>query len=103
MPEQGIDEEHDTTFLSSGQPHSTTLEGERRGSTEETSSDESSDKNADYSCDDYDDDQFTSTNKNDMVTSKSVSSNSLGINLELVLEISQEDMLMDEASTPWDE
>ena len=38
-----------------------------------------------------------------MTTSKSVTNISLRINLELGLEISQEDMLIDEVSTPIDE
>ena len=94
LPEQVVDEEHETNVITSGQPH---------GSKEETSSDDSSNESADYSSDEYNDDPFNSIDKDDMATSKSVTSTSLGINLELVLEISQEDMLMDEASTPWDE
>ena len=89
-----MDEEHETNVIASGQP---------LRSKEETSSDDSSNERADYSSDEYSDDPFNPINKDDMATSKSVTSTSLGINLELVLDISQEDMLMDEASTPWDE
>ena len=103
LTKQAMDEEHETNIFTSGQPHPASSEGERRGSKEETSSDDSSNESADYSSDEYNDDPFNSIDKDDMATSKSVTSTSLGINLELVLEISQEDMLMDEASTPWDE
>ena len=103
MPEQAMDEEHETNNFTSGQPHPAVLEGERRGSKEGTSSDESSNESVDYSYDDYNDDPFNSIDNDDMAILKSVTNTSLVINLELVLEISQEDMLMDEVSTPWDE
>lgn len=103
LPEQAMDEEHETNNFTSGQAHLAVSEGERRGSKEETSSDDSSNESVDYSSDDYNDDPFNSIDDIDMATSKSVTSTSLGINLELVLDISQEDMLMDEVSTPWDE
>ena len=99
-----MEEEHEMHNFTSGQPHPTISEGEIRGSKEETSSDDSSNESIDYSCDDYNiDDPLNSIDNNDMATSKSITSTSLGINLELVLEISQEDMLMDEVLTPWDE
>ena len=99
LPEQAMDEEHETNVITSGQPH---------GSKEETSSDDSSNESADYSSDDSSNESADyssddSSNESADYSSKSVTSTSLGINLELVLEISQEDMLMDEASTPWDE
>lgn len=103
LPEQAMDEEHETNVFTSGQPHPASSEGERRESKEETSSDDSSNESAGYSSDEYNDDPFLTIDKDDMATSKSVTSTSLGNNLELVLEISKEDMLMDEASTPWDE
>ena len=102
--EQAMDEEDETINFTSGEAHLAISEGERRGSKEETSSDDSSNESIDYSCDDYNiDDPLNSIDNNDMATSKSITSTSLGINLELVLEISQEDMLMDEVSTPLDE
>ena len=92
-----MDEEHETNNFTSGKAHLVVSEGERRGSKEEISSDDSSNESIDYSCDDYNiDDPLNSIDNNDMATSKSITSTSLGINLELVLEISQEDMLMDE-------
>lgn len=103
LPEQAMDGEHETNVFTSGQPHPASPEGERRESKEETSSDDSSNESAGYSSDEYNDDPFLTIDKDDMATSKSVTSTSLGNNLELVLEISKEDMLMDEASTPWDE
>ena len=93
LPEQAMDEEIVANEVTSVELHPTGLEGEGTGFKEESSRDDSSNKSIQYSSDDND----------DMATSNSVKSTSLGINLELVLEISKEDMLMDEVSTPWDE
>ena len=103
LSEQVMDEEHETNVVISGEPHAATSERQRGGSNEETSSDDSSNGSDGFDSNEYNDDPFNFIDKIDMATSKSVTSTSLGINLELVLEISQEDMLMDEASTPWDE
>ena len=70
-------------------------------SKDESLSDDSSNQSDDCSLDENNDNPFYSIDKDDMAISNRVTS--LGINLELVLEISQEDMLIDEASTPLDE
>ena len=98
-----MEEEHETNDFTSGHLHPVTSEGETSMSKDETSSDDSSNKSDDYSSDGNNDDPFNSIDKDDMATSNSVTTTSLGINLELVLEISQEDMLIDEVSTPCDE
>lgn len=86
LREQAMDEEHETNVFTSGQPHPASREGERRESKEETSSDDSSNGSVGYSSDEYNDDPFLTIDKDDMATSKSVTSTSLGNNLELVLE-----------------
>ena len=106
LADEAMDEEHESNDITSSQAQPTMSEMERGGSKEESSSDDSSNESVDYSSDDYNNDPLISYNENDdIITSKSVTtaSTSLGFNLELVLEISKEDMLMDEVSTPWDE
>ena len=102
LTEEAMDAEHEINVFSSFQPRPTFSVRKRTGSKEDTPSDESSNESADNFSDDDKDDSFNSIDKDDMVTSKSVTNTSLGLNLELVLEISEEDMLLDEASTPWD-
>ena len=104
LPEHAMEEEHETNDFTSGQLHPVTSEGETSMSKDETSSDDSSNESDDCSSDGNNDDPFKSIDKDDMDTSNSITSTSLGINLDLVLEISQqEDMLLDEVSTPLDE
>ncbi|MCO5589344.1 hypothetical protein L7F22_043311 [Adiantum nelumboides] len=71
--------------------------------TYETSSDDSSNEGDNDLSNGNDDDPFNSLDMNDMVPAQSVTSTSLGINLELVLDLSQEDVCIDEISAPYDE
>ncbi|MCO5549356.1 hypothetical protein L7F22_002826 [Adiantum nelumboides] len=71
--------------------------------TDETSSDDSSNEGDNDLSNGNDDDPFNSLDMNDMVPAQSVTSTSLGINLELVLDLSQEDVCIDEISAPYDE
>ena len=98
-----MEEEHETNDFTSGQLHPTTSEGETSMSKDDNSSDDSSNESDDCSFDENNDDPLNSIDKDDMATLNSVTSTSLGINLELILEISQEDMLIHEVSTPCDE
>ena len=98
MSGQAVEEEDDTNDSISGQVHPPTSEGETSMSKDDTTSDDSSNESDDMLMDD----PFNSLEEDDRATSKSATNTSLGINLELVLEISEEDMLMDKVSTPCD-
>ncbi|MCO5568203.1 hypothetical protein L7F22_021899, partial [Adiantum nelumboides] len=71
---------------------------------DETSSDDSSNEGDNDLSNGNDDDPFNSLDMNDMVPAQSITtSTSLGINLELVLDLSQEDVCIDEIFAPYDE
>ena len=102
LPEHAMEEEDEANEFTSGHLHTATSDVETSMSREETSSDDSSNESGDWSSDGNNDDPFNSINEDDTATLNSVTSTSLGINLDILLEISHEDMLLDEVSTPLD-
>ncbi|MCO5572394.1 hypothetical protein L7F22_026148 [Adiantum nelumboides] len=102
LPEHAMEEEDEANNFTSGHLHTAMSDLETSMSREENSSDDSSDESGDHESDGNNDDPFNSIDKDDTATMNSVTSTSLGINLEIHLEITHEDMLLDEVSTPLD-
>ncbi|MCO5586268.1 hypothetical protein L7F22_040207 [Adiantum nelumboides] len=99
LPGEAMEEDHQTD-----EEHRTIAPPrELCTATDETSSDDSSNEGDNDLSNGNDDDPFNSLDMNDMVPAQSVTSTSLGINLELVLDLSQEDVCIDEISAPYDE
>ncbi|MCO5608655.1 hypothetical protein L7F22_062869 [Adiantum nelumboides] len=102
LPEHAIKEEDEANNFTSGHLHTAMSDVETSMSREETSSDDSSDESGDHESDGNNDVPFNSIDEDDTATLNSVTNTSLGINLEILLEIPHEDMLLDEVSTPLD-
>ncbi|MCO5560912.1 hypothetical protein L7F22_014532 [Adiantum nelumboides] len=102
LPDNAMEEEDEANSFTSGHLHTAMSDVETSMSREETSSDDSSDESGDHESDGNNDDPFNSIDEDDTATLNSVTSISLGINLEILLEIPHEDMLLDEVSTPLD-
>ncbi|MCO5564316.1 hypothetical protein L7F22_017976 [Adiantum nelumboides] len=99
LPGEAMEEDHQTD-----EEHRTIAPPrELCTATDETSSNDSSNEGNNDLSNGNDDDPFSSLDMNDMVPTQSVTSTSLGINLELVLDLSQEDVCIDEIFAPYDE
>ncbi|MCO5563696.1 hypothetical protein L7F22_017343 [Adiantum nelumboides] len=99
LPGEAMEEDHQTD-----EEHRTIAPPrELCTATDETSSDDSSNEGNNDLSNGNDDDPFNSLDVNDMVPAQSVTSTSLGINLELVLDLSQEDVCIHEISAPYGE
>ncbi|MCO5562452.1 hypothetical protein L7F22_016080 [Adiantum nelumboides] len=99
LPGEAMEEDHQTD-----EEHRTIAPPrELCTATDETSSDDSSNEGDNDLSNGNDDDPFNSLDMNDMVPAQSVTSTSLGINLELVLNLTQEDVCIDEIFAPYDE